>query len=290
MRPESVGDVELREDFDARDDPVERGHGKIHVLAQHTVHPISNRSELPARLDVDVTRPLSNRVPDDQVGQLDDRRRGRGILRDGLGAHFLDQLDRILADVVDQPTQEGVDGLLWGKAIVECVLNRPRRGDFEQGCPPCAEAQSALRLHVGRVTRRDNEVAIVFGDREYVVLPCHRLWNQQRGVRVSLFEFRDVESKILRHEAGEIPVGEAIGFRDLRPGGRRGTPRRELGPFLVSVPRTLRDPDEPVDRSSPISGAHCSRKADARFPCFSRYMAVSASATKSSSRILSLSS
>jgi hypothetical protein len=89
---EPVGDVELPQDLDARDDAVHGGHGELHVRPQHPVDPDADLPLAAPRLDVDVGRPRLDGLADDEVRGLDHRARVRVLLRHRVRAPVLHDL------------------------------------------------------------------------------------------------------------------------------------------------------------------------------------------------------
>src|SRR5439155_911086 len=67
---QAVRDVELAHDLDAGHDPVERGHGEVHVLTHDAVYAQPNRAPLGPRLDVHVAGAEHHRVPENQIRKL----------------------------------------------------------------------------------------------------------------------------------------------------------------------------------------------------------------------------
>src|SRR5690606_5616670 len=106
--------------------------------------------------------------------------------------------------------------------------------------------------------------------------------------------------EVLGHHARQIPVGQAVGPRHVVPRRDGAAGGRHVRPLHVAVAGALGDAHEPVHgppaRFRGLSlrpGApmiHRPLSAAARLSCFSRYMALSASATRSSSRTLGSSS
>ena len=75
LREPLFGDVELRHDLQARDQRVARAHRKSHDVVKHAVDPEPHAELLFVRLHVDVRGARLERLDQDQVRDLDDRRR-----------------------------------------------------------------------------------------------------------------------------------------------------------------------------------------------------------------------
>ncbi len=267
------------------------------MLAQHAVHTVADGAERAARLDVDVAGSLGDPVVNDQAREADHRRRGCVVLGNGLRAHLLDELDGSLVEGVHvHPAEQRLHRPLGREARVERLLDRTGRGHLEVGRASGAEAEGSLGLHVRGITGGDDQVALVLDDREDEVLARHRLGDQPRGVRVGRRQVGHAKAEVLRHQGGELLVREAKGPRHHAPGVLHRRAGWDLGAAGPAVSGALRDPDQPVHGHPPRLPtdlrriAHRSLSAAARLPCFSRYIALSASATMSSRRTLGSSS
>ena len=74
LRQALLGDVELRHDLDARDDQRRDGAPRLQHFAQHAVDAEAHDQAVLERLDVNVGRVVLDRLREDRVDQLDDRR------------------------------------------------------------------------------------------------------------------------------------------------------------------------------------------------------------------------
>ena len=128
-----------------------------------------NHADPAAGFDVDVGSGLPNGVTDDEIRELHDRGRSSVCRRDGLGSHLFHELDRVDVDIDLEVVEEGFDGLLRRKAVIEDVLDGIGRGHLEYDGSSRTETQCALRLHLGGVTCSDEEVPIGLVKREDVV-------------------------------------------------------------------------------------------------------------------------
>ena len=79
--------------------------GRSMCFRNTPIDPISDGPEPATRLDVDIRSPGGDRVTNDQIGELDHRRRGYVILGDRLRAHLLDEFDGIFVNVAQASEQ-----------------------------------------------------------------------------------------------------------------------------------------------------------------------------------------
>ena len=123
---------------------------------------------------------------------------------DGLRTHLLDQLHRILVDILGyERIEKALDGLFRGESLVQGLLDRDGGGDLEDGRSAGAEAQGSLGLHVRGITGRHQQVPIGLIEGEDVVLARHRLGHEQDGIRITSRAVHDVETEVLGDQAAE---------------------------------------------------------------------------------------
>ena len=80
LRVALLGDVEVAHDLDARSDAgLQPARQRLHRLVEHVVDPEADADLLLEGLDVDVARPLLDRVLEKRVHEADDRRVVRGL-------------------------------------------------------------------------------------------------------------------------------------------------------------------------------------------------------------------
>ena len=103
LRQPPLGDVQLGQDLDARDDRGRQPGRRRSGLAQPAVHPIANAQMIARRLDMDVRGMEAQRVGQQLIDQPNHGRflRGADQMLD-VGAELAAQ---ILADIVDDPLQ-----------------------------------------------------------------------------------------------------------------------------------------------------------------------------------------
>ncbi len=267
------------------------------MLAEHTVDPVADRARRPARLDVDVARSRTDAVADDEVGQLH-HRGGAGILfGDRLRAHLLDEPEHVLALGFER-AEKGLHRLLRRVALVHGLLDGRRRSHLEEGGTTRRETQGALRLDVRRIAGRHYEVTVVFHQGVDMVLARHRLRNQEDGVGVGRLEIRHLEPEVIGHELRQPVIRDSVGSRDRGPRLRgpraRGQPWQIVRTAAGQV-GALRDAHQPMHRrrrAFPLAAVgggvgHRNPRTTLRLRRFSSYMALSASVSRSSSRVRS---
>ena len=161
----------------------------MHVLAHHTVDAESHQTTLRPRLDVNVARPLMHRVAENQVRQLDDRRRFDFGGCNGFGLELLDNADSVghlLVDTVEERIHRPF-GIVCGKQrLLDCV----RRRELEDGTPPGGKSDRVLDLDVRRIRGRHDEMPLVFAQREDVKPAGDAFWKMREGAGFSLLEIR----------------------------------------------------------------------------------------------------
>jgi hypothetical protein len=208
------------------------------------------------------------------------------VLGDGFRPHLLDQLHRVLGHVVREPAQKGFDGLL-GRRSARRAPPGSRRGEAtsKSGVRPVLKPRArSASTFVG------SQVATTICRSSSAIGKIRCLRAIVSGIRSAAFGSAFDRSATSRRKysatsSGEIVVGDPVRARDFGPGLGSGAPRGMSGRSALPCParsaiRTSQCTAPPPLRA--ISGLPLS--ADARFPCFSRYMAASASATRSSSR------
>ncbi len=136
----------------------------MHHFVQHTVDPEPDAQILFRRLDMDVRRPVPDRLTDHQVDELDDRGildelvdpRGIDVLGE-LGGRFRGHLIDLAVEAVD-PVDQRMD------------LRRRRHHHHDLGAGHGANVVGGK--DVGRVGHRDDEAALFVPlDRDRLVAP-----------------------------------------------------------------------------------------------------------------------
>ena len=135
-----LGDVEVGHDLDARDDAhrhpaLDRGR-----RAQHAVDAEQHARVALLGVDVDVRGALLDRLGDDRVDELDDRRVGVGLVEVQIG--FAALLGVLLDDVFDRLVHAG-----QARQQQVQVLDRGRRGPMRR--PVIIAMSSIVRTFVG---------------------------------------------------------------------------------------------------------------------------------------------
>ena len=165
LRQPPLGDVEVREDLDARDHGGREPARRRLDLVQHAVDPVAHDQPVLERLDVDVGRARSERVGDQQRHEADHRRLRRevlqllhvGVERDLVAAH----LDVVADDLAHRALAAPVEPL-------ERRVELPGHRDHRAHAPPGHHRESVDRVPVGRVRHREHELVGVLAHRERV--------------------------------------------------------------------------------------------------------------------------
>ena len=129
LRDALLGDVELRHDLDARNDrAVVPLVDRVHRLVEDAVDAVLDDDDVLLRLDVDVRGAALDRVEDDRVDELDDR---RGVLRDPVDREGLLALlvlgDELHPEVLGRLVEDALRGL----ALLEDVADRGAAADLD---------------------------------------------------------------------------------------------------------------------------------------------------------------
>jgi hypothetical protein len=145
LRQASLGDVQVRHDLDATDHSCLVGLGRTRHVVQHAVDAVADAQTLGRRLEVQVAGSCLERIEDQHVHQLDDRR-----------------LSSQRPDVVECAFLVIGDDLYHGAAQVHCVGHRLLRGRHDR------------RVDLGRRCRHQLHRALVrpaeFVDRRRIEL------------------------------------------------------------------------------------------------------------------------
>jgi hypothetical protein len=228
LRAAPLGDVELGEDLDAREDGAEEPAGRVVALHEPAVDPVADPHAILEGLDVDVAGPQLHRLGDDQVDELHDGRVG-GVLWVRAGG----LLERRLREVdggVGELLEHRVGALAVGQAVVAVDRLHDLLPQREHRLDLAVEDEAELLLHVdvGRVAGGHREHAAVLGQREDRVLAGHAL--------------RQEPHHLLRHRVvGEGHELEAVGPRQ---GLHHGLARRVAEPHELVVDRAARGAGE----------------------------------------------
>ncbi len=214
LRQALLGDVEVREHLDARDDRALRPLGQALFLTQQTVHAQAHHELVALRLDVDVARALLDRAMQQPVRETDDRP-ALGLahqLLDGLALvalgvrihdHFVLALDDALNDLVHRAVEVVV--ALDGRE--ELARGGEHRLDEHAG----VEAEVLERRDVERVGHgHDQRVPAFDLDREREVPARHLLLDLREGQLVGRHHVEVEERDV------ELPLeqGEEVGLLD----------------------------------------------------------------------------
>ncbi len=258
---------------------------------EHPVHPEAHRPEAGPGLHEDLGGTGRDGVPDDDIGELDDRRGDGVVLGDGLGPEPVHHTDELVASLQGR---RRLLRRLRRKAAVDGDLDGAGRSHREDHVAPGAESQRALRFDVRRVARGHHEVAIGLEQRKDMKSAGRGLGHQQGGIRARRVDVGRPKVEVVRDEPGKAVIREAVRLRHRGPHVQGARPRSDPRSLEALEPGPLGDPHEPMHllvRSilrAPgprfVGSVPHPPIANRCLPLFSSYMARSASASRSSRR------
>ena len=217
LRTHAVGDVELAQHLDARDDAIERRHRQRHVLAHHAVDAEANHAALrAARLDVDVAHALHHGVAENEVRQLDERRGIDVLLRDFLRLRFLEHANRVGERGVGR-VEQILDGAIGGVGAGRGRPRWTRARELEVDAASTGEADVALGLVVLRFARGDGQLAVGLAECVDAMLLGELLRNQARRIGFGVVEVSGLHAQHRRHLRGEGTLGQPQHANELLP-------------------------------------------------------------------------
>ena len=166
LRQALLGDVEARHDLDARGDRRLKTLGRRDHVVQHAVDAEAHQQFALERLDVDVACAVLDRLREQPIDQLDDRRGVVGIeqIERFLGQLVGDHVEPILFEI-DHQVLRGRGGGLIVRAVDRLIENFERH-DHRMYRHPEQHAQVVERLVVGRVGDRDGHAKAVAAERQ----------------------------------------------------------------------------------------------------------------------------
>ena len=178
LRPAAFGDIEFREDLDARKDGTQQPSRRVVAFDETTVYAVADADPVFEGLDVDVAGPQLNRLGDDEAAELDDRRIRRFLCgsRGGLFHGRFGEVDRRVGEFLEHR----VGALAVGEAVVaiDRLHDLLPRGEAHLDVAVEDEAELLLQFHVGGVARGQSKGAAHFGEREDRVFTGHALGEQ----------------------------------------------------------------------------------------------------------------
>ena len=204
LRHALLGDVELRHDLDARNDrAVVPLVDRVHRLVEHAVDPVLDDDDVLLRLDVDVRGAALDRVEDDRVDELDDR---RGVLRDPVDREGLFALLVLGHELHPELFGRLVEHALRGLALLQDVVDRRAAADLELQRQPGQKLQLVELHDVGRIGADDRQrlLRALLRDEDVAQHPLDRDRAEELGVHA---EGRQV------HVRQPQPLGERLRVR-----------------------------------------------------------------------------
>ncbi len=190
LRDALLGDVELRHDLDARDDgAVVPLVDRLHRLVEHAVDPVLDDDDVLLRLDVDVRGAALDRVEDDRVDELDDRRR---VLRDPIDREGLFALLVLGHELHAELFGRLVEHALGGLALLKDVVDRRAAADLELQRESGQKLQLVELHDVGGIGADDRErfLRALLRDERVAQHPFDRNRPEELGVHA---DGRDVD-------------------------------------------------------------------------------------------------
>ena len=139
LRDPALGDVEVREDLDARRERRLHLHRRLHDLLQRAVDPVAHPDFLLVRLDVDIGHALLDGVREQAVDELHDR---RGI---DLGGER-----RVVLVVLSSMTSTSSKIVPLVEASVHLGRRPPPRSSSPDACGGCTRRRSPARSRASR--------------------------------------------------------------------------------------------------------------------------------------------
>jgi hypothetical protein len=242
LRDAALGDVEVAHDLHAADDAADHAPRDGGGVLQHAVDAEAHAQLVAVGREVHVGGALLDRLRDDAVDELDDRRVLGGLEQvDDLGALFLLLLVRRRLDHVVQPRQardQRADVLARGDGGAHLVAGHQR--DVVDG------------EHVGRVGHRDEQRPVADELHRHGVVALGRRRGDQVGrphVDVEDGEVEVVQPVALRDRAGEPVLRERARLQqDLL--GQRAPGAGGLDGLLDAVARGEPELDDDVGQEA----------------------------------------
>ena len=207
----------MPEHLDARYHPIEHGPRQLHVPVQHAVDAEPDDAARRCRFDVHVAGALLHRVPQQQVGQLDngallriggrDRGRPRGV-------DDLDEAFHVIVDVLEDRFDDAVLRVAQGDRVEQ----RDGRGDLHDGRPAGGEPDGLFGVEVDRCARSHEQVPVVLTKREHLELMDDARGQELGGRWLGGRQIRDPEAVVRRDAVRELFLGDPAGATRGLPG------------------------------------------------------------------------
>ena len=210
LRHPPLGDVELREDLDARGERRPHLERRPHDLQQRAVDPVAHPDLVLERLDVDVAGAPLDRLDQQSVDQLHHRRVLELRLGDGLFFLLFDDLEvlagrlHVLEEALELLLVVGLVVLLDQSAEGELT------GDDRKEVEPGDELEVFEQAHVAGVGHGDRERAALALEREHDALGGHVGGHQLEdlGVDVEARQVHRGHAVLSREDLGDLELGD----------------------------------------------------------------------------------
>ena len=215
LRDALLGDVHVRDDFDARDDGARDGAGQGGSVVEHAVDAVSHADLVPFGLDVNVAGAVGDAAGDDGVDEADDGL-FLGARRELLDGQVLYLGGRHL-DAVHGDVSGGVgDNVLGIDAHAGQVVQPFDEGVFRRDQRHDVEARHDMgfvdRADVERVDDGEHHPVLVHADREDFVLAKEVLGHDadDGGIDLHVVEVDERDAPLLAEAAGLVFLGDAL--------------------------------------------------------------------------------
>ena len=214
LRETALGDVELAHDLEAADDGVLQLERRGHLLEEHAVDAEADAELLLVGLDVDVARPLLDRVQEDHVHEPHDRRVLARLLEleEVHVLLFAGEVDLLLVEA-------GHHLVVRGAGVVVLLDGRDDRRlarDDRLDVVAREELEVVDGVQVRRVGHRHDERVAGARDGDDAVLLALLLRDELHDVGVDLVlgEVDRRDAVLLREEVGDLVVRDVPELRE----------------------------------------------------------------------------
>ena len=219
LRAETLGDVQIGHDLDARDDRADSDEAREdHDVLQQAVDAEPHQRRGLVVLDVDVGSAELDGVGDDRVDELDDRR----VHAQQRGFVLLLLLDLLDANGLVELFDEAIDHRVWAERLRDQFVQLPRWAEQRRHLSARRPAHALDRFLVERVGHGEPDHATVDFYGQHVVLPAKLLGQDLHRVLVDFarIQIDVVDSEGFLDDFGDFLEREDVtvdeGLRDVR--------------------------------------------------------------------------